>query len=76
MLFAAEKPAFDIVAIERPRILEKAAKYLKEEPVTVTATSSPTRAFWGACRSKCRPRTESQAWINEATIVAITAVAM
>src|ERR1051325_9164020 len=30
--------SFDIVAIERPRIMEKAAKYLKEEPVTVTAS--------------------------------------
>jgi hypothetical protein len=33
-----EKPAFDIAAIERPRIMEKAAKYLREEPVTVTAS--------------------------------------
>lgn len=30
--------AFDIVVIERPRIMEKAAKYLREEPVTVTAS--------------------------------------
>jgi hypothetical protein len=30
--------AFDIVAIERPRIMEKAVKYLREEPVTVTAS--------------------------------------
>jgi hypothetical protein len=35
---AAEKPAFDILAVERPRIMEKAARYLKEEPVTVTAS--------------------------------------
>jgi len=34
----SDKPAFDIVAIERPRIMEKAAKYLREEPVTVTAS--------------------------------------
>lgn len=38
-LFAADK--FDIVAIERPRVLRNAAKYLKDEPVTVTASSSP-----------------------------------
>ena len=30
--------AFDLKAIERPRILEKAARYLQEEPVTVTAS--------------------------------------
>ena len=34
----SDKPVFDIVAIERPRIMEKAAKYLREEPVTVTAS--------------------------------------
>jgi len=34
----SDKPAFDIVAIERSRIMEKAAKYLREEPVTVTAS--------------------------------------
>lgn len=37
-LKAADQPAFDIVAIERPRIMEKAAKYLLEQPVTVTAS--------------------------------------
>jgi hypothetical protein len=31
-------PAFDLREIERPRILEKAAKYLKEQPITVTAS--------------------------------------
>src|SRR5215469_16980528 len=41
-LFAAE--SFDIVAIERPRVLQGAAKYLKEAPVTVTASSSPRSA--------------------------------
>jgi len=35
---ASDKPAFDIAAIERPRIMEKATKYLREEPVTVTAS--------------------------------------
>jgi hypothetical protein len=34
----AGEAGFDLAAIERPRILEKAALYLKEEPVTVTAT--------------------------------------
>ena len=34
---AAEKSSFDIVEIERPRIMEKASRYLKEEPITVTA---------------------------------------
>jgi hypothetical protein len=33
----SQKP-FDIIEIERPRIMEKAAKYLREEPVTVTAS--------------------------------------
>lgn len=32
------KEDFDIVAIERPRIMEKATKYLREEPRTVTAS--------------------------------------
>jgi hypothetical protein len=41
---AADAPAFDIVAIERPRIMEKAAKYLSEEPVTVTASHSERSA--------------------------------
>src|SRR5579883_1157721 len=36
----AEKASFDIVAIERPRIMAKSAKYLSEQPVTVTAYHS------------------------------------
>jgi hypothetical protein len=32
------KNGFDLREIERPRIMEKAARYLKEEPVTVTAS--------------------------------------
>ena len=40
----SDKTAFDIVAIERPRIMEKAAKYLREEPVTVTASHSERSA--------------------------------
>ena len=38
----AEK--FDLVAIERPRVLKNAAQYLTEKPVTVTASSSPRSA--------------------------------
>ena len=41
-LFAAE--SFDILAIERPRVLRGAANYLKEAPVTITASSSPRSA--------------------------------
>ena len=35
---------FDIVAIERGRVLKAAARYLNEQPVTVTASSSPHSA--------------------------------
>jgi hypothetical protein len=41
---AANPPPFDIAQIERPRIMEKAAKYLKEQPVTVTASHCPRSA--------------------------------
>jgi hypothetical protein len=41
---AAEKPAFDIVSVERPRIMAKAAEYLNEQPITVTASHSPRSA--------------------------------
>src|SRR5256885_1982248 len=35
----APKPGhFDLREIERPRILQKAARYLKENPITVTAS--------------------------------------
>jgi hypothetical protein len=37
-------PAFDLAAIERPRVMKAAAKYLAEKPVTVTAASSPRSA--------------------------------
>ena len=37
---AAAAQGFDIVEIERPRIMEKAALYLSEQPVTVTASHS------------------------------------
>jgi hypothetical protein len=40
----ADKPAFDIVEVERPRIMAKAAEYLSEPPVTVTASHSPRSA--------------------------------
>ncbi len=38
----AEK--FDLAAIERPRVLKAADRYLAEQPVTVTASSSPRSA--------------------------------
>ncbi len=41
-LFAA--PAVDVAAIDRGRILKAADGYLKEKPVTVTASSSPRSA--------------------------------
>jgi len=37
-------PNFDLAAFERPRVLKAADKYLAEEPVTVTAASSPRSA--------------------------------
>jgi hypothetical protein len=40
--FAA--PSFDLAAIERPRVLKAANRYLAEKPVTVTAASSPRSA--------------------------------
>jgi hypothetical protein len=42
--FAEATPAFDLAAIERPRVLKNAAKYLDAQPVTVTAASSPRSA--------------------------------
>jgi hypothetical protein len=33
--------AFDLTAIERPRVLKNAAEYLNAKPITVTASSSP-----------------------------------
>jgi hypothetical protein len=35
---------FDLAAIERPRVLRAANRYLSDEPVTVTAASSPRSA--------------------------------
>lgn len=37
-LAADSQKSFDIAEIERPRIMEKATKYLREEPITVTAS--------------------------------------
>ncbi|MCU1238135.1 MAG: hypothetical protein JWP63_6102 [Candidatus Solibacter sp.] len=39
---AADK--FDLAALERPRVLKAATRYLAEKPVTVTAASSPRSA--------------------------------
>ncbi|HEY2081586.1 MAG TPA: alginate lyase family protein [Verrucomicrobiae bacterium] len=41
---AAEAASFDIVAIERPRIMVQAAEYLNAQPVTVTAAHSDRSA--------------------------------
>ncbi len=35
---------FDLTAIEPPRVLKAAGRYLHEEPVTVTASGSPRSA--------------------------------
>lgn len=35
---------FDLIAIERPRVLRAANEYLKAEPITVTAATSPRSA--------------------------------
>ena len=43
MVRAAAEP-FDLMAIERARVLKAAAGYLSEAPVTVTAASSPRSA--------------------------------
>ena len=37
-------PAFDLTAIERPRVLRNAAKCLDAQPITVTAAGSPRSA--------------------------------
>jgi hypothetical protein len=41
---AAEKPAFDILEIERPRIMAQAAEYLLAQPITVTVSHSDRSA--------------------------------
>jgi hypothetical protein len=40
--FAA--PGFDLAALERPRVLKAANRYLNDKPVTVTASGSPRSA--------------------------------
>ena len=40
----AAEPKFDVAAIDRGRILAAADRYLREDPVTVTASSSPRSA--------------------------------
>jgi len=42
--FARGAETFDLVDIERPRVLKAAARYLSEQPVTVTAANSPRSA--------------------------------
>ena len=42
--FVRAASSFDLTAIERPRVLRNAAKYLEAPPVTVTAASSPRSA--------------------------------
>jgi len=42
--YASAAEAFDIVAIERGRVLEAAGRYLNEQPITVTASSAPRSA--------------------------------
>ena len=37
-------PTFDLTALERPRVMKAADTYLAEQPVTVTAASSPRSA--------------------------------
>jgi hypothetical protein len=44
LLSTARAAAFDLAAIERPRVLRAANRYLADEPVTVTAASSPRSA--------------------------------
>jgi hypothetical protein len=38
---AKAAPGFDLAALERPRVLKNAARYLDAQPVTVTAAGSP-----------------------------------
>jgi hypothetical protein len=40
----AGAPGLDVVALERARILKAAKQYLEEQPITVTASSSPRSA--------------------------------
>ena len=42
--FIRARETFDLVAIERPRVLRNAARYLADQPVTITASHSPRSA--------------------------------
>jgi hypothetical protein len=42
--FARSAGKLDLIAMERPRVMKAADRYLKEAPVTVTASSSPRSA--------------------------------
>src|SRR5205085_8147672 len=41
---AQTRPAFDVAAFERARVLKAANQYLSERPVTITASHSPRSA--------------------------------
>ena len=41
---APQRPAFDVAAFDRARVLKAANQYLSEQPVTITASHSPRSA--------------------------------
>src|ERR687886_2744277 len=41
---AQSRPAFDVAAFDRARVLKAADRYLSEQPVTITASHSPRSA--------------------------------
>ncbi len=44
LLSLASAAQFDVASIERARVLKTANEYLKQEPVTITASRSPRSA--------------------------------
>src|SRR5438477_13138 len=42
--FAPQRPAFDVAAFDRARVLKAANQYLSEQPATITASHSPRSA--------------------------------
>src|SRR5258705_5082178 len=40
----AQKPPFNVASFDRARVLKAANQYLKEAPITITASSSPRSA--------------------------------
>ena len=40
----AQRPSFDVAGFDRARVLKAADQYLKEEPITITAATSPRSA--------------------------------